>query len=124
MDRKKIAQELMLVAEELAEADKLRASGLISADEMEPYCADCAAKIRSGSLQMTRDEFRKAIARMVSKKAGWTDEGKRVLWSGLIGDVQAKLDMCVVKLTGVDEDPVKFCSELADKMEPGWRSKG
>ncbi len=54
---------------------------------------------------------------------GWTGKSVQKLWDGLTGDRKHKVSACIKKMDGNVDDPGAFCASLADKMEPGWRSK-
>jgi|GEM_PF-2750703 len=55
---------------------------------------------------------------------GWDDESVRKFWDTMTGDVKHKVTKCIKEMSGSDiTDPGAFCASLADKMEPGWRSR-
>ncbi len=69
MDRKRIAQELLLAAKDVAEAERMMARGLfVTAEEMERYCPDCAAKIRNGSMKVPRADFKRVVAGLAARR--------------------------------------------------------
>jgi hypothetical protein len=54
---------------------------------------------------------------------GWTDESRKEFWDTLTGDVKHPVTKCIEKMEGKFDDPGAFCASLADRVEPGWRSK-
>ena len=55
---------------------------------------------------------------------GWTDKSVKKFWDSLTGEVKHKVTKCLKKMKDSDiTDPGAFCGSLADKMEPGWRSR-
>lgn len=73
---------------------------------------------------------KKVAERYVSRTAawenlpkGWTQESVKKMWDSLTGDRKHKVTACIKKMDGKVSDAGAFCASLADKMEPGWRSK-
>jgi hypothetical protein len=54
---------------------------------------------------------------------GWTDESREKFWESLVGDVEHKVTKCIKEMEGKVSDPGAFCAALADRVEPGWRSR-
>ena len=60
-----IAKELLAAAKDIMEASALReaddSSMLVTAAEMEQYCADCAGQIARGEMVLSRGELREML---------------------------------------------------------------
>jgi hypothetical protein len=54
---------------------------------------------------------------------GWTDESRKQFWETLTGDVKHKVTKCIKEMEGKFDDPGAFCASLADRVNPGWRSR-
>lgn len=54
---------------------------------------------------------------------GWTDESRKEFWETLTGDVKHKVTKCIKEMEGKFDDPGAFCASLADRVDPGWRSR-
>lgn len=54
---------------------------------------------------------------------GWTDESRKQFWETLTGDVKHKVTKCIKEMDGKFDDPGAFCASLADRVDPGWRSR-
>jgi hypothetical protein len=56
---------------------------------------------------------------------GWTDESRKEFWETLVGDVKHPVTKCIEKMEGKPgiDDPGAFCAALADRVDPGWRSR-
>lgn len=54
---------------------------------------------------------------------GWTDESVDKFWESLTGQAKHKVTNCIEKMEGKMDDPGAFCASLADKVDPGWRSR-
>jgi len=54
---------------------------------------------------------------------GWTQDSVKSFWNTLTGDRKHKVTACIAKMEGKIDDPGAFCASLADKVDPGWRSK-
>lgn len=55
---------------------------------------------------------------------GWTQKSLKSFWDTLTGDVKHKVTKCMKQMDGKVSDTGAYCGSLADKMEPGWRSRG
>ena len=60
-----------------------------------------------------------------SLPTGWTEDSLKSYWDSLVGDVKHKVTKCISRMEGAKgvDDPGAFCAALADRMEPGWRSR-
>lgn len=56
--------------------------------------------------------------------AGWTQDSVESFWSTLTGENKHKVTKCIKEMEGKFDDPGAFCASLADKVDPGWRSRG
>lgn len=54
---------------------------------------------------------------------GWTDESLKKFWDKITGDVKHKVTKCIKEMEGKFDDPGAFCASLADRVDPGWRSR-
>ena len=54
---------------------------------------------------------------------GWTDESRKKFWDSLTGNVKHKVTKCMKEMKGKIGDPGAFCASLADRVDPGWRSR-
>jgi hypothetical protein len=54
---------------------------------------------------------------------GWTDKSRKQFWETLTGDVKHKVTKCIKEMEGKFDDPGAFCASLADRVDPGWRSR-
>lgn len=54
---------------------------------------------------------------------GWTQESVQSFWETLTGDNKHKVTKCIKEMKGKFDDPGAFCASLADKVDPGWRSR-
>lgn len=54
---------------------------------------------------------------------GWTQESVEKFWDTLTGDAKHKVTKCIKRMEGKFDDPGAFCASLADKVDPGWRSR-
>jgi len=55
---------------------------------------------------------------------GWTQESVKKFWESLTGENKHKVTKCIKQMEGKGiDDPGAFCASLADKVDPGWRSK-
>lgn len=68
-------------------------------------------------------ESRNKTAAWENLPKGWTQESLNKMWESMTGDRKHKVTACIKKMGGKVDDPGAFCASLADKMEPGWRSK-
>jgi len=113
----------------------LIASELVTADEMMQYCPDCARAIAAGEMTMTHAELQEQLhgykasleervaAKWESMPKGWTDESREKFWNSLTGDVKHKVTKCMKEMEGKVSDTGAFCASLADRVDPGWRSR-
>lgn len=76
-------------------------------------------------------KYRKMVASMLrqadkwkSMPKGWTDESRDKFWGSLTGQAtKHKVTACMKKMDGKVDDPGAFCASLADRVDPGWRSR-
>lgn len=55
---------------------------------------------------------------------GWTKDSMKKYWDTITGDVKHKVTKCIKRMSDTDiTDPGAFCASLADKLDPGWRSR-
>ena len=54
---------------------------------------------------------------------GWTDESVKKMWDTLTDGVKHKVTKCMKEMEGKVSDTGAFCGSLADKVDPGWRSR-
>lgn len=54
---------------------------------------------------------------------GWTDESVKKFWDSLTGENKHKVTRCMAQMKGKVDDTGAFCASLADKVDPGWRSR-
>lgn len=54
---------------------------------------------------------------------GWTDKSRKEFWETLTGDVKHPVTKCIKEMEGKFDDPGAFCASLADRVDPGWRSR-
>jgi hypothetical protein len=62
-------------------------------------------------------------ARWETMPKGWTDESRKKFWNTMTGDVKHKVTKCIKEMEGKVDDPGAFCASLADRVDPGWRSR-
>jgi hypothetical protein len=55
---------------------------------------------------------------------GWTEDSLDSFWESLTGDVKHPVTKCIKRMDGKVSNPGAFCGSLADKADPGWRSRG
>ena len=55
---------------------------------------------------------------------GWTEDSLDSFWESLTGDVKHPVTKCIKQMEGKVSNPGAFCGSLADKADPGWRSRG
>lgn len=125
-----IRKELLAAAQDLREASDMR---LMTAEEMEKYCPDCAEQIRQGELEMTHGELKELLAdeRTADKwntlPEGWTQESLEQYWESLTGDAEHKVTKCIERMKDEDgiDDAGAFCASLADRIEgtTEWRGE-
>lgn len=54
---------------------------------------------------------------------GWTQDSVEKFWSSLTGEAKHKVTKCIERMSDKMDDPGAFCASLADKVDPGWRSR-
>lgn len=54
---------------------------------------------------------------------GWTEDSVKKFWGTLTGENKHKVTKCIKEMDGKLDDPGAFCASLADKVDPGWRSR-
>lgn len=54
---------------------------------------------------------------------GWTQKSVEKFWDSLTGDVKHRVTKCMKEMEGKVDDTGAFCASLADKVDPGWRSR-
>jgi len=108
-------------------------------DEVAKVCPSCATKMASLGIRKVRAsvlfsddrlmtaalQARGVTAQWESLPKGWTQESLKSYWDSLVGAASHKVTQCIEKMKGSEgvDDPGAFCASLADKMEPGWRSR-
>jgi hypothetical protein len=125
---KKVAYELVKLAKQLLEAS----DEWLTAEDVEVFCASCANKMRAKGIKKVKASV---IGNVLAKRIdgqwdklpkGWTKDSLNKFWDTLTGEVKHKVTKCIKKIeesdSGID-DAGAFCASLADKMEPGWRSR-
>ncbi len=65
----------------------------------------------------------KIAAKWDTLPKGWTQKSVDKFWETLTGGVKHKVTKCIKEMEGKFDDPGAFCASLADKVEPGWRSR-
>ena len=103
-------------------------------DDVRELCPECADRMAQLNIRQIRGStfFWKAVELGVGVKTaaawdnlptGWSQKSLKKMWDTITGDRKHKVTACIKKMTGKVDDPGAFCASLADKMEPGWRSK-
>lgn len=112
----------------------------LSRDDVAKVCPSCALKMASLGIRKVRasvlfsdERIMTAALEGLGKTAegwgslpkGWTQESLKSFWEALTGAAKHKVTKCIEKMkeSGGVDDPGAFCASLADKMEPGWRSR-
>jgi len=105
----------------------------MSQDDVRELCPSCADRMASLNIRQVRASvfFSNAseLAGLKTAKGwkslpkGWTQDSLKSMWETITGDVKHKVTKCIKKMEGKVDDPGAFCASLADKMEPGWRSR-
>jgi hypothetical protein len=54
---------------------------------------------------------------------GWDKGSRDKFWDSLVGDVKHKVTKCMEQMKGKVDDEGAFCASLADRADPGWRSR-
>jgi hypothetical protein len=90
-------------------------------------------EIRAAFIRLARSnpEIRPVVLPLVKQAdkwkkmpEGWTDKSRKEFWESLTGDAKHKVTKCIGEMKGKDiDDPGAFCASLADRVEPGWRSR-
>lgn len=62
-------------------------------------------------------------AKWDSLPKGWTQESVEKFWGSLTGEAKHKVTKCIERMGDHMDDPGAFCASLADKVDPGWRSR-
>jgi len=131
-----VTEELVDIAKDLILADPDR---LLTADEVELFCPDCAEKIRQKKwkglrasiiIQAQEDALIDEIVRTAKKPwsklpKGWTRKSLVKFWKTLTGNAEHKVTECMKKLKPHFDDVGAVCGSLADRiyMTTMWRSK-
>ena len=90
--------------------------------EICPTCADVMAAKGMCRIRMSVvEEARQAAWDKLPK--GWTQASVKKFWESLTGDRKHKVTACIKKMKDKFDDPGAFCASLADKVDPGWRSR-
>jgi len=102
-------------------------------DDVRELCPACADRMASLNVRQVRAStfFAKASELAGVKTAGkweklpkgWTQDSLKKMWETITGKVKHKVTKCIKTMTGKVDDPGAFCASLADKMDPGWRSR-
>ena len=108
-------------------------------EDIAKLCPSCADKMASLGIRKVRasvifnnEQLMSAVFDSGHREAaweglpkGWTQESLKKFWGSLTGDVKHKVTKCIKKMEGGGsvDDAGAFCASLADKMEPGWRSR-
>lgn len=87
--------------------------------EICPACADKMEKLHM--TEVREDVIKKAAWETLPK--GWTKKSLEKYWASLTGDVKHKVTKCIKELKGKISDSGAFCASIADKLDPGWRSR-
>jgi hypothetical protein len=54
---------------------------------------------------------------------GWTEESLKKFWDSMTSEVKHKVTKCMKEMEGKVDNTGAFCGSLADKVDPGWRSR-
>ena len=54
---------------------------------------------------------------------GWTQDSVKKFWESLTGEAKHKVTKCMKEMEGKVDNTGAFCGSLADKVDPGWRSR-
>ena len=65
----------------------------------------------------------KEAGKWESLPKGWTQESVKKFWGSLTGEAKHKVTKCMERMKGKIDDTGAFCASLADKVNPGWRSR-
>jgi hypothetical protein len=81
------------------------------------------AKANREWAELAKTASQREAARWEKMPKGWTDESRKKFWDSLVGDVKHKVTKCIKEMEGKFDDPGAFCASLADRVDPGWRSR-
>jgi hypothetical protein len=65
----------------------------------------------------------KAAAKWKTLPKGWTQKSVEKFWTTLTGEAKHKVTKCIKEMGDKIDDPGAFCASLADRVDPGWRSR-
>lgn len=55
---------------------------------------------------------------------GWDAASRKKFWESLVGkQTKHKVTACMGKMKGKVDDEGAYCAALADRVDPGWRSR-
>jgi hypothetical protein len=117
MDRNLIASELVTAAREIMAEDEW-----LTREQVADICPTCADRMVAKGIKRIRASVIEA-ARWEKMPKGWTDESRKKFWDTLTGDRKHKVTACIKKMKDKMDDPGAFCASLADRVDPGWRSR-
>jgi len=96
-------------------------------EEIADLCPKCAyTLVTEGRDGARHSELRQMLAGNKWKKLpkGWTDESRKKMWNSLTGRASKhKVTACIGQMEGKVDDAGAFCAALADREDPGWRSR-
>lgn len=101
----------------------------VSVEEIADLCLKCAfTLVTSGRSGARHSELRAMLAGKGDKwknlPKGWTDESRSKMWDSLTGRASKhKVTACIGQMEGKVDDAGAFCAALADREDPGWRSR-
>lgn len=120
-------------------ADYLREHGNDNAaDKWEENTDKYKDKFKSAALRkalarvaLQHPKYRKMVASMLrsadrweTMPNGWDSKSRDKFWDSLTGQApKHKVTACINKMEGKVDDPGAFCASLADRVDPGWRSR-
>jgi glycine/D-amino acid oxidase-like deaminating enzyme len=94
----------------------------LTREQVAEICPSCADKMAAKGMCRIKASVIEA-ARWESMPKGWTDASRKKFWDSLTGDVKHKVTKCIKEMKGKVGDPGAFCASLADRVDPGWRSR-
>lgn len=74
-------------------------------------------------LARTDSGFRKEAEAWGKLPNGWTQESVKKFWDSMTGENKHKVTKCMKEMEGKVDNTGAFCGSLADKVDPGWRSR-
>lgn len=81
-------------------------------------------------LMAVHPEIEKGLSRVAREAArweslpnGWTEKSVESFWDSLTGEVKHKVTKCISQMDDKVDDAGAFCAALADRVDPGWRSR-